>query len=385
VKRLLVLLVLLAGGVAAAALTVPTNATVVNGDAISQADLNSQLNAIAGSAYYQCYLNSQEYLSSGGESQVPPVNGAGPGQDASGGHPNLNSEFVASYLDTQVGHQLVEQLADQRHVTVTPAQLADARTNLSDQISSVMSEILQQQQGQDVRYGCSVTGQPLTGNEVLRTLPGWFVDQQVQFVATASAFQEDLAGVGSSDADLQRYFEQHHAEFDTVCFSVADFSSQTAAEAGATSVAGGTPFAQVAAKATQSGTLPCGALADIATEVPSSAKINSLAVGGVSAPVDISGSYYLLELTKRTPSTYATARSSVAAVVQQAGAKATQTALTAAERRASVTIDPRYGAWIPAQAQVFPPLLPSQPDVLNASANVAPVTAAPASASPTGG
>ncbi len=49
---------------------------------------------------------------------------------------------MATYLDTEVGHQLVLQLADTRQVTVTSAQLADARANLSGQISSVMSEIL---------------------------------------------------------------------------------------------------------------------------------------------------------------------------------------------------------------------------------------------------
>ena len=52
-------------------------------------------------------------------------------------------------------------------------------------------------------------------------MPASFVDQQVQFVATATALQEDLAGVGSSAADLQGYFDAHSAKFDTVCFSAA--------------------------------------------------------------------------------------------------------------------------------------------------------------------
>ena len=65
-KRLLVLLVLLVGGLVAAALSVPTNAAVVNGTAISQQQLNSDVSAIAGSPYYQCYLNSEDYLASNG-------------------------------------------------------------------------------------------------------------------------------------------------------------------------------------------------------------------------------------------------------------------------------------------------------------------------------
>ena len=79
-KWLLALLVIFAGVVAWAALAVPTNAAVVNGSAISQASLNADIHAIAGSAEYQCYLNSEAYLSSNG-SQVglPPVTGAGSG------------------------------------------------------------------------------------------------------------------------------------------------------------------------------------------------------------------------------------------------------------------------------------------------------------------
>src|SRR5580704_14974687 len=222
-KRFLVLLVVLAGGLAWAAFSVPSNAATVNGSAISQQDLNSDVSAIASSAYYQCYLNSEEYLSSEGSQEAPPVLGAGTGQYA-GDHPTATSAFVASYLETDIGHELVSQLAAERHVDVTPADLATARSDLTQQISSVMSEILQTQEGQNIHYGCSLTGQPLTGEQVLDSLPASFVDQQVQFVAEASALEEDLAGVGSSDADMQNYFSAHSAKFDTACLSAAVYS-----------------------------------------------------------------------------------------------------------------------------------------------------------------
>jgi len=381
VKRLLVLLIVLAGGVAAAALTVPTNAAEVNGTSISQASLNSDVSAIDGSAYYQCYLNSQAYLSSSGGEQLPPVTGAGKGQDGAGDHPTATSAFVATYLDTEVGHQLVLQLADARHVTVTPAQLTDARASLSGQISQVMSEVLQTAQGQNVHYSCSVTGQPLTGEEVLSTVPASFVDQQVQFVATASALQEDLAGVGSSATDLEGYFLRHQAEFDTACWTVGVYSSQSAAQASAAEVAFGTPFSQVAAKATQGGPQTCEMLPIIASELPSTFNVASLPTGTVSAPIDDNGTYLLVQITSRTPTSYAKAAPVVAEVVQEEGAKATQAAITAAERHSSVSIDPRYGVWLPEQATVFRPLTPATSDVLNPSANEAAVTSASASAS----
>ena len=60
-KRLIVLLIVLAGGLAAAAFAVPSNAATVNGAAISQDQVNSDLSAIASSQDYQCFLNAEEF------------------------------------------------------------------------------------------------------------------------------------------------------------------------------------------------------------------------------------------------------------------------------------------------------------------------------------
>jgi hypothetical protein len=370
-KRLLVLLVVLAGGVAWAAFSVPSNAATVNGSAITQQDLNSDVNAIANSAYYRCYLNSEEYLSSQGSAQSPPVVGAGTGQYA-GDHPTATTAFVASYLETDIGHQLLLQLANERNVNVTQSDLVTARSNLTGQISEVMSEILQTPEGQNVQYGCSLTGQALTGQQVLDTMPASFVDQQVQFVAEASALEEDLAGVGSSDADLQSYFSAHGAQFDTACLSAAVYSSESAAQAGAAQVASGTPFATVAAgtSASGGGALGCDVLSDLVTKLPAEADLKNLATGVVSAPVDDNGTYVLLEITSRTPTPYSKAKAAVENAVQQAGATATQKRLASLERRSSVSVNPQYGVWVPVNASVLTPFTPHPSDVLNPSANV---------------
>lgn len=377
-KRLIVLLIVLAGGVAAAALSIPSNAATVNGSTISQQDLNSDVNAIAGSAYYQCYLNSQEYLSSSGSAQLPPVTGAGTGQFA-GDHPTATTAFVSNYLETKIGHQLVLQLAGERNVNVTQAELTTARANLTEQISQVMSQILQTQQGQDVRYGCSLTGQALTGKQVLDSLPTSFVDEQVQFVATATALQEDLAGVGSSEADLQNYFTGHRAKFDTACLTAAVFSSEAQAQDAAAQVAFGTPFSTVASNTSSSGggAQGCDVLSDLESKLPSDADLGSLATGAVSAPINDNGTYLLLQITSRTPTPYSKAKAAVANTVQVAGSAATQKALTADERKSAVSVNPQYGVWVPASASVLTPLTPEPTDVLNATANVG--RAAPAS------
>jgi hypothetical protein len=368
VKRLIVLLIVLAGGVAAASFLVPSHAATVNGSSVSQADPSSDVSAIAGSPYYQCYLNSEAYLSSSGSEHLPSVVGAGTGQNV-GDHPTATASFTSYYLSQEVNQQLVTQVANQHDVTVTPADLKTARAALTNQISSVMTEILQTQQGQDVQYGCSLTGQAITGTQVLSSMPTTFVDTQVQFVATITVLEEDLSGVGSSDAELQSYFTAHQSQFDTVCLTAAGYSSATAAQAAAAQVAFGTPFATVAASA-NGGAQGCHPLPEFESQLPSDAGLGKLATGTVSAPISLSSSEYaLVQITKRTPSSFSAAEAAVKSAVQAKGSTAVQKVLTSDERRTSVAVNPQYGVWSSVNATVLPPLTPNPSDVLNIAAN----------------
>ena len=367
-KWFLALLVLLGGGLAAAAFVVPTNAAVVNGSAISQQQLNSDVTAIAHSAEYQCYLNAETALSTSGQQQLPPVTGAGKGQG--GQTATATTAFTASYLDTEVTHALVEQVADRRGITVSDAQLASARSAYANEISQVMQQAAQQTQ--NPRYTCGAVS-PLTGEQVLSTMPASFVDAQVDFFATIAALSEDLAGVRPTEADLHNYFLEHHTDFDTVCTTVAAYASEADATA-ALQQAQTTPFAQVAKQAVQSGTVPCAPLPSVASELglPSSFTLGDLAVGTVSFPVSVgNGEYLLIQVNSRTPTPYEEARSVVPSVVQSKGAAKTQQALRAAERHASVSVDPRYGTWVPVATQVLVPFTPVPSDVPNVGANTA--------------
>lgn len=383
-KWLLVLLLFLAGGLTWAALAVPTDAAVVNGTAISQQQLNTDVSAIASSPDYQCYLNAQYYLASNGSSQLPPVEGAGQGQNP-GDNPTANSGFVANYLDTEISHQLVLQVAGQHGVTVGQTQRADARAALSGQITVVMQDVAQTAQGENPTYSCHHTTSPLTGDEVLGSLPSSFVDSQVQYLATASALSENLAGIGSSQADLVHYYDNHRSEFDTVCYNGALYTSASAATAARASVAAGTPFSQVAAGAPQHGALQCGPLVEVAAGLGTTVSaLDHLAAGQVSDPVSDGQNYLLLELSSRTTTPYGQVKSAVSQLAQNAGSQAAQAKLTQAERRASVTVNPRYGSWKVLAAQVFPPSTPPALDVLNPPANEV-TTPSSASSSPFSG
>jgi hypothetical protein len=349
VKRLIVLLIVLAGGLAAAAFAVPSNAATVNGVSISQQQFSSDLNAIAGSTDYQCFLNAEEAVGSGGEATLPPVTGAGT-------HATVTTGFAANYLDTAIEHQLVLGVGATRHIQLTSQDLSTARTELTDQITGILSEVA------STKYACGTAA----GKDVLSSMPPSFVDRDVRFDATVLVLEEDLAAGGPSTADLEGYYESHAAQFDKACFTVAEYSTQAAAQTAAASVAAGTPFATVAAAA-QGGPQSCQILYGVASSLPAGSDLQSLPLNTVSSPIAVNSEYLLLEITSRTPTSFSKARTEVLSAVQGAGATKVSTLISNAGKHASVTIDGRYGEWKPAKTQVLPPTAPLTVDVLNPS------------------
>jgi hypothetical protein len=379
VKRLLILLIVLAGGLAAASFAVPSTAASVNGVTISQNSLNSDVAAIDGSTnnLYACYLNAQQVAATQGQSGLPPINGVGQ-SSTQGPHTTATTAFVATYLDTEIGHELVQQLAAKHHLTVTARDVSQARVGLTAQITSVLQEVA----ANAPQDACGAGTQAATGATVLASMPASFIKSTVHFDATVSVLEEYFSGVGTSTADLQRYYSAHRANFDSACFTVAEYTSQSDAAAAKAKVTAGTPFGQVAAAVAGGGPQGCDILYGIASQLPS-ANLYKLALNTVSAPIADGSSYILLEITSRTPTPFATARSEVEGAVQSAGATKTRSTLTASEKSAAVSVDPRYGRWVAPNAQVLTPMSPLVDDVLNAAAN-SPVTATPAAATPGG-
>jgi hypothetical protein len=379
VKRFIVLLVLLAGGVVAAAFAIPTNAAQVNGAGISQSQLNANVRAVADSPEYQCFLNSDAYLSSQGAAEAPPVTGAGTGQNP-GDKPTATSVFVSESLQQEIQQEAIAQLAAQRHIVVTESQVSTARKTYEAQISGVMAEVAQTAQGENPAFSCGAVGKPLTGSEILSTMPLSFVDQQVQYVATATALAVDYSGYGSSEAGELRYYQSHLATFDTICYSVAGFSSQSAAIAAKASVASGTPFSTVASATQGGGPQGCAVLYALSQELPSSVHLGSLPLNTVSDPIAVNGNYFLLEVTKRTHTAFSGVKSLLSDAIQAAGATKAQAALAATTRHADVNVNPQYGVWVSVPGRILVPLSPAASDVPNATANE-PATSSSSSAS----
>jgi hypothetical protein len=375
VKRFLVLLVVAAGALAWASFAVPTNAAVVNGQAISQNQVNSDISAIASSSQYACFLNAEALVSSQGQSGLPALDGVGQ-QSATGPHTTSTTAFVASYLDSDIGHQLIFELAAQHHVHVAASDLTSARKALEAQITSVVADVASSQ------YACGSSAEPLTGAQVLASVPSSFVKEQLTFDATVSLLEEDLSGIGSSNADLMAYYNAHTSIFDTTCFTVAGYSTEAEATAAKGAVYEGEPFATVASKVAGGGPQGCDVLYGITSELPATAHLQTLALNTVSTPIAYNGGYLLVEITKRTTTPFAESKVEVQRAAQTAGSAKAQTVINADERKADVQLDPRYGTWRSKTAQVLLPVEPVPTDVLNAVVN-SPETVAAAPSSST--
>ncbi len=362
-KRLLILLVVLAGGLAAASFSVPSNAATVNGVAISQSDVDSQITAVAQSHLFSCFLNGEQLVATQGAQGLPPLGGVGL-TSKTGPYTSATTAYVGTYLDSVIGHEVVAQLAATHHLKVSATDLATARTELIDQITSVIQDVASTQ------YACSssttTTTSAVTGNDVLKTMPSSYVDNLVRSDATISVLEEYLAGVGASDADLKRYFYEHNAVFNTACFTVAGYSTMADAQAAITQVNSGTPFSTVAAQVAGGGPQGCDILYGIAAELPAGTNLQNLALNTVSKPISDDNSFLVVEITSRTQTPFTTAESEVRSAVEAAGAAKARTFINNAERRASVSVDPRYGTWNPNEVVVLAPVAPAITDVPNA-------------------
>jgi hypothetical protein len=259
----------------------------------------------------------------------------------------------------------VYQLATRYHVHPTAADLATAHTGLVDQITGVEQSAASNQLSQPAACtGTSTTG----GAAVLKSLPTSFVNEQVRFDATVSLLEEDVSGVGSSTADLHKYFVAHRAEFNTVCFTLAGYQAESDAQAARASVYEGASFADLA-KTSGGGPQGCEIRFGIESQLPTAAHLQTLALNTVSAPISYNGGYLLIELTSETPVPFTTAELAVKSAVQRAGAVTAQSLNTTAERKANVDLNPRYGTWSRTDLQLLLAPEPLVADVLNAPAN----------------
>jgi hypothetical protein len=357
-KRTLVLVLVVAvvaAGVAIAAVTVSSNAAVVNGTAISRQQLNSDLAAIAQSQSYQCYVRLQGLVETG--QAPPPLHGTGGGKDATNGQTATpvaySSSFAGFWLNQMIYTELLTQLNARRGVELTSYDLQRGHAALERQMNQVLNA------GQQSGVICGGSA-----STVLSTLPASFVDRLAERQAAQIAYILDSEGTRLSPAAVARYFDNHRHAFDTVCVVVLPLQSASQASQVTAAVAAGTPFATLAQNA--GGGSTCGSAA-LSTPLAAAARLKP---GEISAPITYGQSVLLLQLTAIHPASLSSSTDDVVQAMVGKGGAGASANVARAQRESHVDVDPRYGHWVAAPAfTVFPPTSPPASSLLCPSAN----------------
>ena len=357
---LIAIVVAVIAGAAVGASTKPS-AAVVNGEKISEASVQADLQTLSTNPGYLCYLNASTLIRTGGQSGLGPVAGAGEG--------TLSTGFSSQWLDQLITNTLVMQRVAELGVgEPTSTELAAARQDL---IGSINSTLAQVSGGQ---YACATTGAAL-----LASLPASYADAQVKAQAASEALLSSLGGLKLDTASLESYFTAHSSDFDTICVSgilLADKATATSVRA---DLAAGADFATTAqAKSIDSASKASGGA--LGCFSPNSAQyqsvqkdVGSLTVGGLSQPLPSSnGAYVILTVTQRTPTSFSSIESIVRRSVLAADATRASGAASHLVRTAHVWVNPRYGSWSSGAAAsgVVAPQSPPVSWIPNAAANV---------------
>ncbi|HET9733300.1 MAG TPA: peptidylprolyl isomerase [Acidimicrobiales bacterium] len=294
-------------------------AAVVNGHAISQAELNSELQAIHDSPAYMNALASNQLS----------VEGQGAG--------TFGTDFVDRVLSRQIYLVLVAQELASRHVAVTAADKAQAQNDIVQSYGPVLSTL-------PASYRTTLT------------------DREAEVVALQNAVAQPV-----TPQAVTAYYNAHKSQFVTACVSHILVASQAQAEAALAQIKAGTPFAAVAksmstdtGSASQGGNLGCGPADQYVASFAHA--VETLPVGQLSAPVQSQFGWHVILVSSRTQETLAQAQPAIEQQLSQDAQNSVNALLDGLVRKASITIDSRYGHFVVAgpggQAGVVGPTPP---------------------------
>ncbi|HET6794952.1 MAG TPA: peptidylprolyl isomerase [Acidimicrobiales bacterium] len=347
-RRLLALVAVATGaslGVAACNPVQPY-AALVNGHAVTQHDLNTELEGIASSPQY---MNALEQ--NGGGSIFGQVKGGR----------TFDPQFADAVLRQEVFFELLRQEMVARHLTVTNDDLAAAKQDANS----------------------------LLGAAVLKSMPADYRDVLIRRTAEQTVLEADLTHTDVSPSAVSAYYAAHRDTFVNVCLQNIVVPTQTGAQQVEAALAKGQSFAVLAQQlstdqnsAQSGGQLGCGPAVNL--PAPYDQAVRTQAVGVVGPPVQGQGGWYVIEVTARQPMSPSAAGPDIRKAILADGNNALNAWLESALRKAHITVDPRYGRFTatgPGGVAGVVPATPPNPRTDDPTTTTAPSSAP---ASPTG-
>jgi parvulin-like peptidyl-prolyl isomerase len=326
---LLVCLLALVGLVATGCGPVAAYAATVNGDRLSQEDLNAELEAIRDNTEYSTAV--EQSLAQGGEK----LRGSGKN--------TFDSAFVARVLTRQIFLSIVQQGIEDKKLTVTKADLDKARE--------------QQVQQFEQQFG---------GRTVWDKFPKEYQETLVRRAAEVEVLQKGLAKAVTDD-EVKAFYEANKAQFSETCSRhilasfpgdprsnptppPADVEAQKKAQAQGWKdrIAKGEDFAAIAkaesgdtGSGAQGGDLGCqgGFVEEFTTAM------NALQPGQTSDPVRTQFGYHVIQVTSRKDKTLEESSDQIRQQLEQQSQGAVQTFLEEQLGKAKIKVNPRYGTF----------------------------------------
>ena len=304
--------------------TIRPAAATVNGDDISQQELDDELEAIAGNEQYLASIEA------GGLA----VKGEGEG--------TLTNAFVSRVLTRQILLRLVHDELEERDLEVAAEDLEDAEPSVIQSVG---------------------------GEEVFQAFPKAYRETLVRRNAEVAVLQQDLGGNEVTDEAVREFYEANTEQFAQTCvshilFGATDDTGQldqeatqgqieqltAAAAAAKAEITAGADFAAIASQRSvdtsnkdRGGDLECGPAGRFVPEFETA--MDALEVGAVSDPVVTQFGVHLIRVTDRKPQTFEEAEPQIRQQLQGEGEQAFSTFLQEALAGAKVSVNPRYGTF----------------------------------------
>lgn len=325
-KRLVVLLAAAAVLLSAACGAVTPFAAIVNGERVTQSDLDTELKA----------LKSNKAFVESLQAQGTSIEGTAKG--------TFDMAFVSRVLTRRIFFALIHQEVERRKLEITPDALTEARRATQDSFG---------------------------GAEAFQDFPESYVKEATQTTADITALQADVGKGEATPARIKEYYDSHTTDFMSTCVSHILVDDEQKAKDLKAQIDGGADFAALArteskdnangtgGSAAKGGSLDCITAAAAASFVPEFvAGYKDLAVGAVSPPVKSEFGFHIIKVTEKKQQSLEEA---TAAITQQLGGDIEQQfndLIMSLAKKAKIRVNPKYGTFDAEQLTVVPPDAP---------------------------